>query len=256
VDRAGRADLHIHSSHSDGMASVGEIMRYVENETELDVIAIADHDQIAGALEAARWCAERPNGRVQAVVGTEISASWGRHVLALFFEEPFPERPFPRFRPLRETVARVRDAGGLVVVPHALSALVPSLGERGLTHLLAGPTVCATVAGVETCSGVIGGRHSEARLRRLNAAQWRLAAVGSSDAHHLIQIGSAYTTFPGTTPGDLKTALMERSTQAHWAAAQTARVTVRSHAHQGWRSLVVKPARELRAALAGLNRSR
>jgi len=240
------------------MASVAEIMRYVEHETDLDIIAIADHDQIDGALEAARWCAERPTGRVSALVGTEISASWGRHVLALFFEEPYPQRPFSRFKPLRETVERVRDAGGLVVVPHALSALVPSLGERALAHLLASSAARATVAGVETCSGVVGGRRSEARLRRLNAAQWRLANVGSSDAHHLIQIGSAYTTFPGRSPVDLRAALMARTTQAHWAGseAQTARVPVRSHAHQGWRSLVVKPARELRAVLAGLNRSR
>jgi predicted metal-dependent phosphoesterase TrpH len=228
---------------------VSEILAYVEGETSLDVVAITDHDQVAGALDAVEWCAGRPGGRLRVVAGTEISASWGRHVVALFFEEPYPTRPFPRFRPLRETIARVADAGGIVVVPHALSPLVPSLGERALRRVLAASSARDTVRAIEVCSGVVGGRYAEARLRRLNAVQWDLAALGSSDAHHLAQIGSAYTEFPGRTPADLARAIRERRTTAHWGHAP--RVRVVSHARQGWRSLVVKPARELRAILGG-----
>ncbi|MBI3971542.1 MAG: hypothetical protein HY332_09655, partial [Chloroflexi bacterium] len=42
----GSADLHVHSAWSDGMASVREIMEFAEAHTDLDVLAIADHDQI------------------------------------------------------------------------------------------------------------------------------------------------------------------------------------------------------------------
>jgi predicted metal-dependent phosphoesterase TrpH len=244
----GRADLHLHSARSDGMMVVSDLLAHVERETALDVVAVADHDQVAGALEAVEWCAGRPGGRVRAVVGTEISASWGRHLVALFFREPYPTRPFPRFRPLRETVARVADAGGVVVVPHALSPLVPSLGERALRRLLALPGMREAILGVEVCSGVVGGRRSEPRLRRLNTAEWGLATLGSSDAHHLAQVASAYTEFPGSTPADLLAAMRGRRTEAHWG--QAPRVRLASHARQGWQSLVVKPARELRAALA------
>jgi predicted metal-dependent phosphoesterase TrpH len=242
----GRADLHLHSAHSDGMMAVPELLAYAEAETALDVVAVVDHDQVAGALDAVEWCAGRPSGRLQAVVGTEISASWGRHLVALFFQAPYPNQPFPRFRPLRETVARVAAAGGIIVVPHALSALVPSLGERALRGLLAEHGARDTVHGVELCSGVVGGRRAEPRLRRLNAAEWGLASLGSSDAHHLTQIASAWTEFPGHTTADLLAAIRKRHTLARWGHAP--RVGVASHARQGWRSLVVKPIRELRAA--------
>jgi hypothetical protein len=237
------------------MATVRELMVYVESETALDVVAIADHDQVEGALEAVEWCAGRPGGRVQAIVATEISAAWGRHVLALFFDEPFPTRPLPRFRSLATTIRLVGDLGGLAVIPHPLSPLVPSVGERALAALLAqrpgGTEVpggrLSALTGIEVCSGVVGGRSAEARLRRLNAARWRLAELGSSDAHHLAQVGAAYTVFPGRLPGDLRGAILERHTVPQWGPP--AQVGVGSHLRQNWRSLVLKPARELRSAV-------
>lgn len=241
----GMADLHLHSVWSDGLASASEIMEYAQEQTALDIIAIADHDQVGGALEAVAWCTRHPAARVRAIVATEISTAWGRHLLALFFQPPFPRRPFPRFRPVAETVALVHAAGGIVVVPHPLSLLVPSLGRRTLTRLLGAQV---PVEALEVCSGAIGGRRKEPLVRALNAAAWHLAPLGSSDAHHLAQIGSAYTSFPGRSPADLQRAILARATGAHWGPA--ARVPLAAHAYQSWRSLVVKPARELWQALA------
>jgi predicted metal-dependent phosphoesterase TrpH len=241
----GLADLHIHSAHSDGMATVPQIMAYVEGKTELNVVAIADHDQIRGALEAVDWCAGRPHNRLHAVVGTEISASWGRHVLAFFFREPYPTVPFPRFRSLERTIGLVHDAGGFVVIPHPLSPLVPSVGERAIRPLLARRD--PALAGVELCSGVIGSKLTERKARRLNQTVWRLASMGNSDAHHLAQLGSAYTRFPGTTVDDLLDAIRQQTTLACWG--NEARVPLSSHLRQGWRSLVIKPLREARAVL-------
>lgn len=246
----GTADLHIHTAWSDGMMTVPELLAHVCERTALDVIAVTDHDQIRGALEAAERCAGRSGRQIQAVVGTEISASWGRHVVALFFREPYPTSPFPRFRGLRETAARVHDAGGVLVLPHALSVVVPSVGERALRHLLADATARRALVGVELCSGVIGGRAVEGRLRRLNDVEWRLAGIGSSDAHHLDQIGSAFTEYPGRTAEDLASAMERRMTVARWGAGVS--VPLLSHARQGWRSLVVKPARELRTGAVEL----
>ena len=47
-----KADLHIHSNVSDGMASVADIMEFTQENTDLDLIAIADHDRVDGSLEA------------------------------------------------------------------------------------------------------------------------------------------------------------------------------------------------------------
>lgn len=225
------------------------LLERVASEGTLDAVAVTDHDQLRGALEVAEWCAGQPGSPVYAVVGTEISASWGRHLVALFFAEPYPTRPFPRFRGLAETAARVADAGGVVIVPHALSMLVPSVGERAMRGLMERPATREAVVGLEVCSGVVGGRAIEPRLRTRNQDSWRLAEVGSSDAHHLVQVGAAFTEFPGRTPAELLRALRGRETRARWSEA--VRVPLASHARQGWRSLVVKPVRELRAVLTG-----
>ena len=50
--RLGKADLHIHSHYSDAEMSVKEILDYIQEKTDLDVIAICDHDTMKGAYEA------------------------------------------------------------------------------------------------------------------------------------------------------------------------------------------------------------
>jgi histidinol phosphatase-like PHP family hydrolase len=46
----GLADLHIHTLYSwDGIHSVSAVLRHVVDHTDLDVIAITDHDEVAGA---------------------------------------------------------------------------------------------------------------------------------------------------------------------------------------------------------------
>ena len=48
----GKADLHVHTSFSDGMAPAREVLDRVEERTGLDVLAITDHDDVAGSLLA------------------------------------------------------------------------------------------------------------------------------------------------------------------------------------------------------------
>jgi predicted metal-dependent phosphoesterase TrpH len=48
TEKRGKADLHIHTSFSDGMASARELLDHVETETDLDVIAVTDHETCAG----------------------------------------------------------------------------------------------------------------------------------------------------------------------------------------------------------------
>ena len=52
-----KADLHLHTTHSDGMATVPELLAHVSSNTDLKVIAITDHDSIVGAKLAARMAA-------------------------------------------------------------------------------------------------------------------------------------------------------------------------------------------------------
>ena len=78
----GKADMHLHTLYSDGTVSVGALLDHVEAETNLDVIAITDHERIDGALRAREMHAAGPYS-FELVVGEEITTRRG-HVLALF----------------------------------------------------------------------------------------------------------------------------------------------------------------------------
>ncbi|HEU0075114.1 MAG TPA: phosphotransferase, partial [Dehalococcoidia bacterium] len=76
----GKADLHIHTSHGDGLDSVERIFEHVEAHTALDVIAITEHDSLETALNAREAWARRGYG-FDFVPGVEVTTLEG-HVVA------------------------------------------------------------------------------------------------------------------------------------------------------------------------------
>jgi len=81
-----KADLHIHTTASDGKLTPAQVVSQAL-ETDLDIIAITDHDTLAG-IEEARIAAE--GTRLRVVAGVEISTLYqGRecHMLAYAFED-------------------------------------------------------------------------------------------------------------------------------------------------------------------------
>ncbi|MGE5618422.1 MAG: PHP-associated domain-containing protein [Sphingomonadaceae bacterium] len=241
----GKADLHIHSSVSDGMASVPDIMHYVQENTDLDLIAIADHDQVDGALQAAEWVKSHPDCRFRVVVATEITTALGRHLLAYFFRPPYPTEPFPRGKSYRHTIGLVHEMGGLVAIPHPTVLWTPSGGYRHILWLLGAGV---RIDGIEVCNAAIGARGNTDKIRVFNRRDFHLGELGGSDAHHLAQIGSAFTYFKGRSPQDFERCLLHRKTKARFGEAGT--VTVGEHLRQLFKSWVEKPTRGLRATLA------
>ncbi len=77
----GRADLHIHTTASDGKASVKELLNFIANQRpHLNAIAITDHD----ILDASLWAYERNSFYPFDIIpGVEVSAQ-GCHILALW----------------------------------------------------------------------------------------------------------------------------------------------------------------------------
>ena len=104
-----KADLHIHSDHSDGLAKIPEICEYVATKTDLKVIAITDHNTIEGALFA-RSIAEMYDFEV--VIGEEISSKSG-HILGLFLEEAVPAG-----MTAADTIRAIDEQGGIAVIAH------------------------------------------------------------------------------------------------------------------------------------------
>jgi len=191
----GLADLHIHSCHSDGTATVAAILHHVSAFTDLDVIAITDHDTLAGALQA---CEMAPRFRVQVVPGVEITTREG-HLLALFLETPV--RPWQSFV---ETAEQVRLRGGLPFAAHPTCSLGKSIGQARLRHIVRRHP--GLLAGIEAENGALATLQDNAAAQNL---RWELnlPGLGNSDAHSLPSIGCAATAFAGHTVADLRRAL-------------------------------------------------
>jgi predicted metal-dependent phosphoesterase TrpH len=191
----GRADLHLHTRVSDGLMSARDLIDHIERATNLDVVAITDHDETSAALDAREWASRRAY-RVQVIPGVEVTSREG-HVLALFIEE----RP-PALRSLLDTAEWVRARGGLCIAPHPFTRWTHSLNRRVLRHAVE----AGLLAGVEVLNASLAGRASRPRALQF-ATEHGLAIVGSSDAHMLSMVGLARTCFPGRTPSELRDAL-------------------------------------------------
>ena len=202
----GKADMHLHTLYSDGTASVQAVLDHVERSTDLDVIAITDHERIDGALRAAE-IHDAGDFSFELVVGEEITTRRG-HVVALFITERVPA-----LRPLPETLERIHDQGGIAIAPHAMAPLTPSLGRGSLlfTHESADPR--HRLDAIELMNPSTAGRSRRAARRRLNDDVLRLAAVGNSDAHVLEGIGTAWTWFPGSTADEYRAAVAGSATR-------------------------------------------
>jgi hypothetical protein len=203
-ERLGRADLHIHSLASDGTAGVEEILDRVERSTDLDVIAITDHERIDAAV-AARAMARARDKRVEVVIGEEVSTRGG-HLLALFIE-----RPIPPFLPLRETISRVHEQGGLAIPAHPLVPYPLCASARSLRRLMADPDPSVRPDALEVFNPTTLGRPWHPRVVAF-ARELGLTEVGNSDAHLPTAIGQGVTTFPGHTADELREAILARQT--------------------------------------------
>jgi len=204
--RLGKADMHLHTLYSDGTASVQAVLDHVERHTDLDLVAVTDHERIDGALRA-REIHAAGGYSFELVVGEEVTTRRG-HVLALFVSERIPA-----LRPLSETLERIHEQGGIAIAAHPMAPLTPSLGRRSLlwSHEAADPR--HRLDGIELMNPSAAGRARRVARERLNADVLRLAPLGNSDAHVLEGIGSAWTWFPGTSAADYRAAIAAATTR-------------------------------------------
>ncbi len=203
----GRADLHIHTLASDGVAGVDEILDHVMAQTQLDVIAIADHERVDAAL-AARAIARARDLPVEVIVGEEISTRGG-HLLALFLEERVPP-----FRSLRELIGLVHEQGGLAIPAHPLFPYPMCAQGWVLRRLLAARDPRVRPDAIEAFNPTTFGRPVHRRVVAF-AAEHGLAVVGNSDAHEAASIGAGWTAFPGRSAEDVRIAILEGTTGWH-----------------------------------------
>jgi len=215
TDRLGRADLHIHSLASDGVDGIAAILEFVETSTDLDVIAVTDHERIDAAV-AARTMARDLGHRVTVIVGEEVS-TLGGHLLGLFLTERV--RPL---RSLRTTIGEIHEQGGVAIPAHPLVPYPLCAQGWVLRRLLDGRDPRVRPDAIEAFNPTMLGRPWHGRVVRF-AADHGLAAVGNSDAHEAGSIGTGWTTFPGRTPDDLRAAIADGTTHQHGSFHGTGR---------------------------------
>ena len=174
--------------------------------TDLDVVAITDHERIDGALRAAEIHAAGDYS-FELVVGEEITTRRG-HVLALFVSERIPA-----LRLLDETIeaSTTRAASRSPRMPSRRSPR-RSAADRSSARAARGSAPPARRDRARRTPSTAGRSRRDAR-RRLNDEVLRLPAVGNSDAHVLEGIGTAWTWFPGSSAADYRTAIAEATTR-------------------------------------------
>lgn len=185
----GLADLHIHTTYSfDGTSTVNAVLKKA-GEVGLNVIAITDHDEIQGSLEAME---EASAYGIEVIPGSEVAIAEG-HLLALYIHQRVPKG-----LSLEETLRYVADQNGVCIAPHPggirYNSLCPDLIRRALQK----PDLAKVLLGIEVYNaGLL--RMSGNMVAQQLADGLPVAQIGSSDAYLLWMVGKGATFFRGSS---------------------------------------------------------
>lgn len=229
----GKADLHAHTCHDswgDGNQGVEELFRYVEEETDLALFAITDHDSTDAAR--AGWEIHQRGGyRFDFLPGVEVTNLAG-HLLCYFPDGRISD--IPSLRPFWWTVQYAQERGAICIPAHPV---YPPWLQRTIAH---GLDRGLRLQGLEAINAAIP-RAAQVKLDQLaGRMSGRLSMVANSDAHDETSLGSAYTEFPGETREDFLAALRDDTTrpvfvrQSELHPAARAFTTRRSMTRPGW----------------------
>jgi hypothetical protein len=166
-------DLHMHTDHSPDCATPVDTLLDTAKRVGLGAIAVTDHNEISGALEAR----ERANG-IKVIVAEEVKTADQGEVIGLFIE-----KKIPRGMTLQETIAEIRRQGGLVYVPHPFDRMhaVPDY-----EHLL---DVVEDIDAIEVFNPRVAFSAFNEEAARF-AAKYRIVAGAGSDSHVAQGLGS------------------------------------------------------------------
>jgi predicted metal-dependent phosphoesterase TrpH len=170
-----RVDLHTHSVTSpDGSLTLAHYQRALDKGL-LDYIAITDHNTVAFALKAQAALGDR------IIVGEEVTTKEGE-IIGLYLTETVPKG-----LSLADSVAHIKQQGGLVYVPHPFETVRKGLTDRALT------TIRDQIDIVEIYNGraVFQNRHE---LAEAWASSHELPGAAGSDAHGWYGWAKTYST--------------------------------------------------------------
>jgi predicted metal-dependent phosphoesterase TrpH len=194
--KTGKADLHMHTTYSDGCATIDEVLEHVQMHTALDVIAITDHDQIEGALRARDLWA-KGSYRFDFVVGEEVTTKEG-HLLGLFIEK--------RIQPgqsMERSIDLIHEQGGLAVIAHPLHRFFRHSCQKDVMDRIHS-SKDVWFDGIETWNASFCGIYANYIAMGANRSIYNIPELGNSDAHMLSAVGSGITWFEGKSAQDVR----------------------------------------------------
>jgi predicted metal-dependent phosphoesterase TrpH/glycosyltransferase involved in cell wall biosynthesis len=173
------ADLHVHSCYSRDCASSIEAILDAAREVGLGALAIADHNEIEGALVARQLSGGNPF----IIVAEEVKTAEGE-VIGLFLE-----KVIPRGLSFDETLSLIKEQGGLVYVPHPFDALRTTPSYRALVDNLHRIDV------IEIYNAKVALSSFNLAAERF-AAKYNIVAGAGSDSHVVQGLGTAMLRMP------------------------------------------------------------
>ena len=178
----------MHTDHSHDCATPVEVLLATARDQGLGAIAVTDHNEVSGALEAQR---RRPTEfGVKVIVAEEVKTAHQGEVIGLFLEGEDPARDDARRRPSRRSSARAASS----TCPHPFDRMhaVPDY-----EHLL---TIVDDIDAIEVYNPRVAiGSFNEEAARF--AAKYRILAGAGSDAHVAQGLGSVRDRACATSTG-------------------------------------------------------
>jgi len=187
-------DLHCHTSASFDSLASGVAVARAAAARGLTHLAVTDHDRIDAALRIRD--AAPPSLTI--IVGEEIKSADG-DLIALFLKEWV--RPGMS---AVETIAAVREQGGLVGVPHPFDLRRGFGRKTGVTV----ESIASQIDWVETYNARAIGPSANEKAAKF-ALEHHIPGVGASDSHTVIEVGVTYNIVQGdpSTPEGLLASL-------------------------------------------------
>ena len=199
-----KADTHMHTTLSDGLMSPEEMVDHIAARTDLNVIAITDHNTAEGSL-IARDYARRTGLKLEVIIGQEMSTVDG-DVVGLFLTSTLP-----RVETAHEAINAIHAQSGLAIAVHPFSRWSTFNFMSGLGFQI----FDLPLDGVEIRNGFPANiicNHATAWQNRVRGQN--LPELGGSDSHSLFTVGQAFTWFPGRTAADFRRAVEQGTVRA------------------------------------------
>lgn len=173
-----KVDLHSHTVYSKDCLTPPAKLVAQARARGLDKIAVTEHNNLAGARAAKELDPDL------VIVGQEIMTRRGE-IIAYYVQEEVP-----RGLPPEEAIARLREQGAVISIPHPLDTLRGSaMGRENVMAIL------HLVDALEVRNARCVRPADNAAAAALAAAHGKLATAGS-DAHTLFEVGRCRMEMP------------------------------------------------------------